>query len=387
VDTQVVADPCEIEVNLHLLRLTDPQSRESVTSAPAVPLSGPNAAFVLTTDFRTGSYSVVDLTSRNVRKDIRRGGVHSDAIARSFRGRVYVVNRLNADNIQIIDPKLGYTTPANAQVSVDSGTNPQDIAFVSASKAYVSRRERTSRLLILNPTTLAKLGELDLSSLIKVNDFDGSPEPAYMLVNNGLLYVALQHFGNLGPVAPGEIVVIDPATDRIRTVIQLLQFTNPFSPLHFSPTLKRILVSCVGRFGVNDGGIVAIDPTTNTVDTTLSITEAALGGDITDFEIVSSTKGYAVVIDTNVTNSPNVTNSLVTFNPSTGKLLTTVLDSLNADITHLAINSRNELYVAVNSTTATLAGVRVFDTATDRDLIPGPLNVGQLPPFWILFLE
>ena len=93
------------------------------------------------------------------------------------------------------------------------------------------------------------------------------------------------------------------------------------------------------------------------------------------------------MIDTNVTNSPNVTNSLVTFNPSTGKRLTTVLDRLNADITHLAINSRNELYVAVNSTTATLAGVRVFDTATDRDLIPGPLNVGQFPPFWILFLE
>jgi hypothetical protein len=32
-------------------------------------------------------------------------------------------------------------------------------------------------------------------------------------------------------------------------------------------------------------------------------------------------------------------------------------------------------------------GVRVFDTVTDRDLIPGPLNVGQLPPRWVLFLE
>src|SRR5215475_735367 len=48
--TQVVAAPCEIEVNLHLLRLTDPQSRESVTSAAATPLSRPNTAFVLTAD-------------------------------------------------------------------------------------------------------------------------------------------------------------------------------------------------------------------------------------------------------------------------------------------------------------------------------------------------
>ena len=54
----------------------------------------------------------------------------------------------------------------------------------------------------------------------------------------------------------------------------------------------------------------------------------------------------------------------------------------------MAINSRNELYVAVNDTTTTTpTGVRVFDTVTDRDLIPGPLNVGQLPPIWILFLE
>jgi hypothetical protein len=53
----------------------------------------------------------------------------------------------------------------------------------------------------------------------------------------------------------------------------------------------------------------------------------------------------------------------------------------------MAINSRNELYVAVNDVTTTTPGVRVFDTVTDRDLIPGPLNVGQLPPVWVLFLE
>jgi hypothetical protein len=341
---------------------------------------------VLTADPRSGvgSYSVVDLATRSVTKDIRRGGVHSDALARSFGGRVYVVNRLNADNIQIIDPQQGYTTPANAQVSVDNGTNPQDIAFVNASKAYVSRQSRTSRLLILNPTTLARLGELELGALIKPNDFDGSPEPAFMLVNNGLLYVVLQHLDKTAalfpPLAPGEIVVIDPFTDSIVTVVQL-PCTNPLSPLHFSPTLKRMLVSCVGNFGVIDGGIVAIDPMTNTVDSGISITEATLGGDITDFEIVSSTKGFAVVTDA------KFANSMVTFHPSTGQRLNTVLAPSNAFIPHLAINSRNELYVAVRDQTTPTPGVRVFDTVTDSDLIPGPLNVGQLPPSWILFLE
>jgi DNA-binding beta-propeller fold protein YncE len=340
---------------------------------------------VLTTDFRTGSYSVVDLATRNVTKDIRPGGVHSDALARSLGGRVYVVNRLNADNIQIIDLQQGYTTPANAQVSVGNGTNPQDIAFVNATKAYGSRLGRTApSLLILNPTTLATLGELELSSLIKANDRDGSPEPAFMLVNNGLLYVVLQHLDQTAtlfpPLVPGEIAVIDPGTDSIVRVIQL-PFRNPLSQLHFSPTLRRILVSCVGNFGVNDGGIVVIDPTTNTVDPTISITEAALGGDITDFEIVSSTKAFAIVTDA------NFANSLVTFNPSAGQRLTTVLGPLDVFIPQMAINSRNELYVAINDTTTTTPGVRVFDTVTNRDLIPGPLNVGQLPPVWVLFLE
>ena len=228
--------------------------------------------------------------------------------------------------------------------------------------------------------SICDLHPLELGSLIKPNDPDGSPEPAYMLFNNGLLYVVLQHLGNFVPVARGEIVVIDPVTDSIVTVIQL-PFTNPLSQLHFSPTLRRILVSCVGNFGVNDGGIVAIDPTTNTVDPSISINEAALRGDITDFEIVSSTKGFAIVGDA------NFANSLVTFNPSTGQRLTTVLGPLNVFIPHLAINSRNELYVAVRDLRTTTPGVRVFDTVTDRDLIPGPLNVGQLPPIWILFLE
>jgi hypothetical protein len=220
--------------------------------------------------------------------------------------------------------------------------------------------------------------------LIKPNDRDGTPEPSFMLVNNGLLYVALQHLDELAslfpPIAPGEVAVIDPVTDNIVTVIQL-PFTNPFSQLRFSPTLRRILVSCVGFFGGNDGGIVAIDPTTNTVDPNIRITEADLGGDITDFEIVSSTKAFAVVLDA------NFDSTLITFNPSTRQRLTTVLGPRGVSIRQIASNSRDELYVAVSDETTTTPGVRVFDTVSDRDLIPGPLNVGQLPPSWVVFLE
>jgi hypothetical protein len=73
---------------------------------------------------------------------------------------------------------------------------------------------------------------VDLRSLLKPNDLVGTPEPSFMLVNNGLLYVALQHLDELAtlfpPLAPGKVAVIDPVTDSIVKVIQL-PFMNPFS--------------------------------------------------------------------------------------------------------------------------------------------------------------
>jgi hypothetical protein len=215
------------------------------------------------------------------------------------KGRVYVVNRLDADSIQIIDPQLGFITPTNGELSVGNGTNPQDIVFVSVNKAYVSRLA-SAQLVILNPTTLARLGGLDLSSLVTPNDGDGSPEPAYMLMPNGLVYVALQHIDFTQPqlpkVANGEVVVIDPTTDSIMTVIEL-HGKNPFSEFQFSPTLNRILISSVGDFGVIDGGIEAINPDTNTVDAQFAVSEETMGGDITAFVTVSRTKGFAIVTD------------------------------------------------------------------------------------------
>src|SRR5207253_1205201 len=84
---------------------------------------------------------------------------HSDARARFFSGRVYVVNRLRVDSIQILDPQLGFVTPTNGVLSVGNGTNPQDIAFVNATKAYVSRLG-SPKLLIIDPSTLKSTGEL-----------------------------------------------------------------------------------------------------------------------------------------------------------------------------------------------------------------------------------
>ena len=156
---QFTIDPCQINRDDNTLRLGT-ASGELLVSAVAIPLPMTNIAVVLTTDASTGSYSLVDLTSRNVFKDIRIGGVHSEAIARFFvnpsafpGGRVYVVNRLGADSIQVLDPQLGFITPTNGVLAVGNGTNAWDIVFVNTNKAYVSRLG-SPKLLIINPTTL-----------------------------------------------------------------------------------------------------------------------------------------------------------------------------------------------------------------------------------------
>jgi hypothetical protein len=209
--TQFTIDPCQVNRDNNTLQLAT-ASGESLVSTPALPLATTNVALVLTTDGSTGSYSVVDLASRHVFKDLKLGGIHSNAIARFFGGRVYVVNRLGADSIQILDPQRGFITPTNGVLSVGNGSDPQDIVFVNDSKAYVSRLN-SPRLLIINPRTLQRTGELDLSGLAQPNDSDGSPDPGYMLMLNGMVYVALRHLDVKQPQLP-QVACFDTSFHR-----------------------------------------------------------------------------------------------------------------------------------------------------------------------------
>ena len=86
--------------------------------------------------------------------DVNVEGVGSDPKVRHALGRHYVINRFLGDNIQIIDPATFQTI---RQFSTGAGTNPQDIAVVSDTKAYVTAYDGTD-LLIVNPTTGAITG-------------------------------------------------------------------------------------------------------------------------------------------------------------------------------------------------------------------------------------
>jgi hypothetical protein len=133
-------------------------------------------------------------------------------------------------------------------------------------------------------------------------------------------------------------------------------------------------IGCAGEFGLNDGGVEAIDSATLR-DAGLISTEAQLGGDIGDVEWYSPSHSYAIVSDA------SYNSSLVSFNPATGAKIGTVRSPGGFSLPDCALDDRGELLVADNGVTT--AGLYVYLAGTDA-FVAGPLNCG-LPPVAIAF--
>lgn len=337
------------------------------------------SAYVVTSDFSTGGLSAVNLNTRVVSSDV--ATVHSDATLRWFNGLLYVVNRFGQDNIQVINPATGYSTLL--QFTTGAGSNPQDIAFKSATRCYVSRYDRPE-IGIYNPATGAALGTISLAAFA---DADGLPEMARIALVGNRLFVAVQRLNrNAGftPTAYSLIVVVDTNADTVLDVDpvlpgkQAIQLTlkNPVTTFAYDRDANRLLIGCAGFFGALDGGIEAIDPVALTSLGVLA-TESALGGDVGDVEWWSATHSYAIVSDA----SYNA--HLVSWNPASGAALASFFTPGGFSLGDCALNDRNELWVCDNAFGA--PGLFVFRAGADT-LIAGPLDTG-LPPMQITFDE
>jgi hypothetical protein len=349
--------------------------------APASPAAAADSrAFAFTSDFSTGSISQVNLPTRTVIQDIE--PACSDAGLRYFNNALYVVGRFGCDNVQVIDPVQFSTL---RQFSVGNGTNPQDITFLSATKAYVPRYGSAS-LLVVNPANALGLPQSSIS-LAGFADGDGIPEMAHSIRVDRYLFVACQRLTSFAASNPSVVVVIDTQTDQVVDVdpgtpgVQGIGLTlrNPVTSFEYDRANGRLLIGCAGNFGALDGGVEAIDPY-RFVDEGVRITEAELGGDINDVVWHTSTHAYALVGNGSV-------NRLVVWNPATGlKTATPFTANGGFSLPDMEMNDRGELYVCKNPSPATMTdrpGLLVFSTATDA-LLAGPLDTG-LPPVAVTF--
>jgi hypothetical protein len=331
-------------------------------SSPAAEVKG--TAFVLTSDYTTGSYAVVNTSTRSSTSNI--GAVFGDSSARANDKLVYVLNKMGADNVQVLNPASGYST--TLQFSTGAGTNPQDIAFSSASKAYISLLG-SADVLIVNPATGQQTGAINLSAYA---DADGLPEASQLAIKNGKLFIAAQNLFSWAPAGTSRVIVADANTGAVTADIAM-PYQNQSGSFVELPSGK-LAIACAGNYGVNDGGLVIIDPATLTAAKG-GLTEQALGGDLISVAMVTETAGFAVVSDS------AFNTVLKKFDTATGAV-SDVYATQGYKLSGMALNG-GELWIA--DRTDTNPGVRVFDSSTGAQLTSAPVSVG-LPPVSILFM-
>ena len=335
--------------------------------------------FVITTDFSTGSTAF--LAANAAEAEVNLLGIHSDAVGHYHDGRVYIVNRLGQDNILVLDA-MDLRTPLT-QFSVGNGANPHDIEIVAPDKAYVTRYE-TASLLIVNPEDGAELGEIDLSAFA---DADGLPEVSQIVRVDDRLYLSCQRLdrnGGWGPADVSYLIVVDLATDTLVDVdpdaegVQgiALSAANPNSMAVIG---EQIAVGVVVGFGDRSGGVEIVDTATNR-SLGLAVSEEDLGGDITSMVLVDQNRGYAVVAD------ENFANSVRPFELSSGTVGEPLENISGGFIPSLAVDG-DRLIVADRGSFAdpTSAGLKFYDAATGA-FLSGPIDTG-LPPQDIVVLS
>lgn len=335
----------------------------------AVAAQADSGLFILTSDFATGSTAYLAPGATTAQVNLL--GIHGDAVGHYQDGLIYVVNRLGADNILVLDP-ADLRTPV-AQFSVGNGTNPHDIEVVSQDKAYVTRHDAAS-LLIVDPRDGTERGAIDLSAYA---DGDGLPEMSQIARVGDRLYISclrLDRNNGFAPAGPGVLVVIDPATDAVVGDIEL----SAGNPNRLVVLGDRLAVGVTAGFGDRAGGIDLVDTRAGRA-LGLAVTEEALGGDLSSFALRTATQGWAVVLDESFANQvkPVDLATGAVGEPLAG-LSGGYVPSLAVDGSRLVVSDQGSFGDPAG------AGLKIYDARTGA-FLAGPIGTG-LPPYDIVVL-
>ena len=338
-------------------------------------------AFVTTTDYTTGAASIVTAdTLLKATKNV--ASIHSDALSRFYDGRIYVLNRQGADNVQVIDPASGFATLK--QFSVGNGADPEDIVFLSRSRAFVSRYNE-DQLWIVDPNQGRRTGLIDFSWLA---DADNVPEMAHMVKVGDRVFIAVQRLDRNtpfhDPVGTSYVAVFDITTEQFidaepgtigRQAIKLAT-ANPFGEMVYNVASGKIWVPNVGYFSQLDGGLELVDPVTLTTSGVV-LSETQLGGNITDVVPIDATHGAAIISDS------NFNTLLVGFDLSAPTSIDTIYAPGGFSLQDAELSPDRRIFVS--DRTAVLPGIRVFRSDNHAQITVSPVDVG-LPPADIEFV-
>jgi hypothetical protein len=355
--------------------------------------SGTERVGVISSDFSSGGrFSVLNADIQLATPSFV--NVHSDAVIRYIGGKIIIINRLNRDNIQILNPELGFLT--EREFSTGKGTNPQDIAFVSKSKAYISLYN-SRNLLIINPETGLKTGQLDLGNYAETSSTggsgtDGFPEMHQMFLEENKLFLQLQRLdrndlsGFPAPNTNSLLLEIDTNTDTVVATYST-PVANPITQIQKityrgESFLAMGLSGRLGFLSQLDGGIYLFQLNTRQFLQSPILSESNLGGDILNFVIKSETEGFVFSLDR------NFNKTIWKWNPLTNEKTNIVeyYPSSFGNLGGLALSRSGKLYVGAANFER--PGVNIYDTnpAQPLKLNSLPIDVG-LRPFDLVVIE
>jgi|GEM_PF-1751276 len=355
------------------------------TSQPQAIILGANFTDV------TGTLSLLNVnTPRTPTKNLQT--THSDAIVRVFDNKIYVVNRLGGDNIQIVDPITFHVT---LQCSTGQATNPQDIVVVSPTKAYVTLYSpgnnhtttglTVNDLLIVNPSATSCdtfiTNSLDLTPFT-ANDGERYARASSLLLIGDRLFIAVQDLPRnlaLPPDQPGKIVVLDTRTNTFLGSI-VLSGRDPIA-MTYSTQTGMIYVADADFFNLSSpyGGIEVVSPNSFSTQGIL-VDDSSLGGAVGDIE-TSGALGF-VTVGFQGRNVQSFSTKVVSFHLD-GTGTPTDIYQGRSYIQDIAVDPNGKLFIGDRD--PLVNGIVVMDPST-QNIIDGPINTGPAPSS-IAFVE
>lgn len=361
-------------------------------------------AFVFNSNFVNGSFSLVNLTTQKLVKEWTQlqaaNDLDSDFAIQVIPPQAFLIDRTKG-LIYVLE--LDNKFNLRATVTLGAGTNPHAVA-VAGNKLYVTQYDKASIMVFeenKQPVSidLSSLAETSTKSCTQddectkfgagsktcdttkgVCQSDGIPELDAMIVVGTKLYVLVQALDRNDGYTPSKssIAVIDTTTDKLTKTLDLFG-ANPTGFVK-EPNGTYLVASTVSSLAGDDGGLERLDPSTDALGGNYVITEKELGGNFSfpnGVVIVSSSVGYAVI------NDSSFKQSLVMFDPSTGKKTKDILtgQSLSA----IALTPNGDLLLGDKGTPS---GIRVYDASNGTEKTNSPISTGaSLPPANIIFGE
>lgn len=225
-------------------------------------------AVVVAGDFdQAGVMSELDVRTLRVTPNVApTGAISSDPVLRLVGDELFVVNRFGGNNVTILDRG---TFAVKEQIGTGAGSNPQDVA-VHQNKLYIPALGTAGVVVATRGSTTTTT--IDLSAL----DPDGLPDCVSAHVLGGEIYVACGLLEQFAPTGPGKLVVIDPATDTVRTTIDLAT-RNPFGLFEALPGGTQLVLPSVD-FGDGNAGCIERITAGATPTATCLVTNEVAGG-------------------------------------------------------------------------------------------------------------